>query len=86
MLDDIRQCESTGQRQNGSHYGLNFKQGDNYYVTVVACNGAQRCSAGHTNGVTIDVTPPTMQYVRDGVLGPDMDYQVKCQLSHPFVD
>ncbi|XP_031557393.1 uncharacterized protein LOC116294015 [Actinia tenebrosa] len=76
MLDDIRQCESTGHRQNGSHYGLDFKQGDTYYVTVVACNGAQRCSAGHSNGVTIDTTPPSMQYVRDGVLGPDMDYQV----------
>ncbi|KAK3742316.1 hypothetical protein QZH41_018532, partial [Actinostola sp. cb2023] len=76
MLDDIRQCESNGLRQNASEYGFNFKQGDTYYVTVVACNGAQRCSAGHSNGVTIDTTPPVMQYVRDGVLGPDIDYQV----------
>ena len=77
MLDDIRQCESNGLRQNASEYGFNFKQGDTYYVTVVACNGAQRCSAGHSNGVTIDTTPPVMQYVRDGVLGPDIDYQVR---------
>ena len=76
MRDDIQVCESTGIRPNGSHYGLNLKHGDSYYVTVVACNGAHKCSAAHSDGVTIDVTPPVMKYVRDGVMGPDMDYQV----------
>ena len=76
MTDDIRVCESTGARQNGSHYGLSFNHGDSYYVTVIACNGAGMCSAAHSNGVTIDTTPPIMKYVRDGVMGPDMDYQV----------
>ena len=80
MTDDIRQCESTGLRPNGSHYGLNFGQGDYYYVTVVACNGARRCSAAHSDGVTIDTTPPVMNYVRDGIMGPDMDFQVKKRL------
>ena len=80
MTDDIRQCESTGLRPNGSHYGLNFGQGDSYYVTVVACNGARRCSAAHSDGVTIDTTPPVMNYVRDGIMGPDMDFQVKKRL------
>ena len=76
MRDDIRQCESTGLRPNGSHYGLNLQQGDTYYVTVVACNGARRCSAAYSDGVTIDTTPPVMEYVRDGIMGPDMDFQV----------
>ena len=80
MSDDIRQCESTGLKPNGSHYGLNFGQGDSYYVTVVACNGARRCSAAHSDGVTIDTTPPVMEYVRDGIMGPDMDFQVKKRL------
>ena len=76
MKDDIRVCESTGMRPNGSHYGLKLKNGDSYYVTVIACNGARMCSAAHSDGVTIDTTPPVMKYVRDGVMGPDMDYQV----------
>ncbi len=76
MADDIRVCESTGMRPNGSHYGLSLKHGDSYYVTVIACNGARMCSAAHSDGVTIDTTPPVIKYVRDGVMGPDMDYQV----------
>ena len=76
MTDDIRGCESTGMRPNGSHYGLSLKHGDSYYVTVIACNGARMCSAAHSDGVIIDTTPPVMTYVRDGVMGPDMDYQV----------
>ncbi|KAL9987468.1 hypothetical protein ACROYT_G001781 [Oculina patagonica] len=76
MTDDIRVCESTGMRPNGSHYGFRLKHGDSYYVTVIACNGARMCSAAHSDGVTIDTTPPVMKYVRDGVMGPDMDYQV----------
>lgn len=76
MTDDIRECESTGMRPNGSHYELNLQQGDTYYVTVIACNGARRCSAAYSDGVTIDTTPPVMDYVRDGIMGPDMDFQV----------
>ena len=76
MTDDIRLCESTGMRPNGSHYGLNLQHGDSYYVTVVACNGARRCSATYSDGVVIDTTPPVMEYVRDGIMGPDMDFQV----------
>lgn len=76
MTDDMRNCESTGTRPNGSHYGFSLKHGDSYYVTVIACNGARMCSAAHSDGVTIDTTPPVMTYVRDGVMGPDMDYQV----------
>ena len=76
MKDDIRVCESTGMRPNGSHYGLTLQPGDSYFITVVSCNGARRCSATHSDGVVIDTTPPVMEYVRDGIMGPDMDYQV----------
>ncbi|XP_068740821.1 uncharacterized protein [Montipora capricornis] len=76
MRDDIRVCESTGMRPNGSHYGLTLHHGDSYYITVVACNGARRCSATHSDGVTIDTTPPVMEFVRDGIMGPDIDFQV----------
>ena len=82
MKDDIKVCESTGMRPNGSYYGLNMQHGDTYYVTVVACNGARRCSANCSDGVTIDTTPPVMKYVRDGIMGPDMDFQVKLYFSH----
>ena len=82
MKDDIKVCESTGMRPNGSYYGLNMQHGDTYYVTVVACNGARRCSANSSDGVTIDTTPPVMKYVRDGIMGPDMDFQVKLYFSH----
>ena len=85
MRDDIRECESTGLRPNGSHYGLSFQQNDTYYVTVVACNGARRCSAAYSNGVTIDTTPPMMEYVRDGIMGPDMDFQVNHSLLDTFL-
>ena len=85
MRDDIRECESTGMRPNGSHFELNLQQGDTYYVTVVACNGARRCSAAYSDGVTIDTTPPVMEYVRDGIMGPDMDFccpkQVRCRFA-----
>ena len=54
LRDDIRECESTGMRPNGSHFELNLQQGDTYYVTVVACNGARRCSAAYT-------APPVME-------------------------
>ena len=76
MRDDIRECKSTAMRPNGSHFELNLQQGDTYYVTVVACNGARKCSAAYSDGVTIDTTPPVMEYVRDGIMGPDMDFQV----------
>ena len=76
MKDDIRACESTGMKPNGSHFGLSLQHGDSYYITIIACNGARMCSAAHSDGVTIDTTPPVMRYVRDGVMGPDMDYQV----------
>ncbi|XP_068689656.1 uncharacterized protein [Montipora foliosa] len=84
MRDDIRVCESTGMKPNGSHYGLNLHHGDFYYITVVACNGARRCSATHSDGVTIDTTPPVMQYVRDGIMGPDMDFQVFVDLIFAY--
>ena len=83
MRDDIRDCESTGMRPNGSHHGLSLRHKDTYYVTVVACNGARRCAAGYSDGVTIDTTPPVMEYVRDGIMGPDMDFQVmECHLNN----
>lgn len=75
--DNIRGCKSTGLRTNGSHYGLNLMHGDSYYVTVVACNSAGRCSAAASDGVVIDTTPPVIEYVRDGIMGPDMDFQVR---------
>ena len=84
MKDNIRACESTGLRMNGSHSEMNLSHGDRYYVTVLACNGAGRCTAGHSNGVEVDTTPPTMTYVRDGVMGADMDFQVIIDVKISF--
>ena len=50
-----------------------MKNGETYYVTVKASNGAGLTSAMATDGVTVDYTPPRVGMVIDGE-GDDIDY------------
>lgn len=74
MRDDIWVCESIGMRLNGSYYGFNLYYKDFYYIIVVVCNGVCRCLVIYSDGVIIDIILFVMEYVRDGIMGLDMDF------------
>ena len=44
-----------------------------YYQTITALNGANLTNANCSDGVTIDVTPPIVQFVNDGITD-DLQY------------
>ena len=77
LRDDIMQCENATNRPNSTLKGLSLQHNDKYYVSVLACNYAGLCTAVSSNGVLVDSTPPIIHYVRDGLVGPDIDFQVK---------
>lgn len=52
---------------------ISLQQGHTYYSTVTAFNGANLTSANTSTGVLVDITPPVMQNVRDG-LDDDLDF------------
>ena len=76
LHDDIMVCENATSSHNRTLKGLSLQHKDMYYVTVVACNYAGLCTAKSSDGVLVDTTPPILHYVRDGLVGPDLDYQV----------
>ena len=58
---------------------------DKYYVTVIACNYAGLCTAKSSDGVLVDRTPPVIIYVRDGLVGADLDFQVSMTQIYIYV-
>ena len=76
LYDDIMMCENATDNLNRTLKGLSLRHNDMYYVTLVACNYAGLCTAKSSDGVLVDTTPPVMDYVRDGLVGPDIDFQV----------
>ena len=76
LQDDIMGCENTTNHPNRTLTGLSLQHNDSYYVTVLVCNHAGLCTAKSSDGVMIDTTPPVIEYVRDGLMGPDIDFQV----------
>jgi hypothetical protein len=50
-----------------------IKNGDRYYVTLKAANGAGLSSVMVSNGVTVDYTPPNVSVIIDGQ-DDDIDY------------
>ena len=76
LHDDIMLCENATSHLNRTLKGLSLQHNDKYYVTVLACNYAGLCTAKSSDGVLVDTTPPIMHYVRDGLVGPDIDFQV----------
>ena len=76
FADNIMQCENATNSQNRTVKGFSLQHNDKYYVTVLVCNYAGLCTAKSSDGVLVDTTPPVLHYVRDGLVGPDIDYQV----------
>ncbi len=76
LHDDIMQCENVTNHINRTLQGLSLQHNDKYYVTVLVCNYAGLCTAKSSDGVLVDTTPPILHYVRDGLVGPDIDFQV----------
>ena len=76
LHDDIMPCENATSSLNRTLKGLYLQHNDKYYVTVLGCNYAGLCTAKSSDGVLVDTTPPVMDYVRDGLVGPDLDFQV----------
>ena len=76
LSDDMLACENATGHPNKTLSGLSLQHNDTYYVTVLACNYAGLCTAKSTDGVLVDTTPPVIHYVRDGLIGPDINFQV----------
>lgn len=76
LRDDIMGCENATNQLNHTLTGLSLPHNDTYYVTVLVCNYAGLCTARSSDGVLVDTTPPVIHYVRDGLIGPDIDFQV----------
>jgi hypothetical protein len=77
LRDDIMGCENATNDRNRTLTGLSLQHNDTYYVTVLVCNYAGLCTAKSSDGVLVDTTPPVINYVRDGLIGPDIDFQVR---------
>jgi hypothetical protein len=86
LRDDIMQCENATNHLNRTIKGLSLQHKDKYYVTVLACNYAGLCTAVSSNGVLVDSTPPIIHYVRDGLVGPDIDFQVSTSCPNLFIN
>ena len=80
LRDDIMQCENATNHLNRTLKGMSLQHNDKYYVTVLTCNYAGLCTAVSSDGVLVDTTPPLMNYVRDGLIGADIDFQVSVAL------
>lgn len=76
LRDDIMTCENATSHSNQTLTGLTLRHNETYYVTVLACNYAGLCTARSSDGVLVDTTPPVIHFVRDGLIGPDIDFQV----------
>ena len=76
LSDDIMECVNATSHATGSFSGLSLSHGSIYYVTVVACNQVKLCTASSSDGVMVDLTPPILDSVNDGLFGEDIDMQV----------
>ena len=74
--DDIMGCENATSHRNRTLTGLSLQHNYTYYVSVLVCNYAGLCTAKSSDGVLVDTTPPVIHYVKDGLIGPDIDFQV----------
>ncbi|KAK3101031.1 hypothetical protein FSP39_000383, partial [Pinctada imbricata] len=54
---------------------VHFGAGLTYYTTVKACNTADMCTSVTSDGVIMDISPPTMGVVQDGTTSNDIEYQ-----------
>ena len=85
LHDDIMLCENATSHLNKTLKGLTLQHNDKYYVTVLTCNYAGLCTAKSSDGVLVDTTPPIMHYVKDGLIGPDIDFQVRSNYYDTYI-
>ncbi|MEW6103438.1 MAG: PA14 domain-containing protein, partial [bacterium] len=57
---DTLDFRDAGKAVGGGYVGLSLTNDRTYYFTVRAINGAGLCSIGYSDGITIDLTPPTI--------------------------
>ena len=75
-LHDIHQFTKTGLRKDFKFTGLDLKNNQTYYVTVMARNAAGLETSLLLEVIVIDQTPPTGQNesIKDGISGSDIDF------------
>ena len=65
---DVQEFTSVGRSLRATAQGLSLPHGTTYYTSVRACNTAGLCHCcGYSDGITIDLTPPTVGVVFDGI-------------------
>ena len=55
---------------------FNLEHKDIVKTTLKTTNGALNEITNTTDGYTVDLTPPKLKYIRDGLLAADISYQV----------
>ncbi|XP_069132408.1 uncharacterized protein [Argopecten irradians] len=60
---------------------LDLHDGSTYYVTIVACNGADVCSSSTSEGILVDSSPPTR-----GMFALHTEHSVNLQLQRNVTD
>lgn len=63
--EQIRAYQSVGSATAATFNALSLVQGQTYYVSVRATNGAGLRSVGTSDGITVDITDPTTPTVTD---------------------
>ncbi|XP_021364672.1 uncharacterized protein LOC110457646 [Mizuhopecten yessoensis] len=61
--------------------GLDLHDGSTYYVTIVACNGAEVCASSTSEGIFVDSSPPTR-----GMFALHTEHSVNLQLQRNVSD
>ncbi|XP_046862982.1 uncharacterized protein LOC124456627 [Xenia sp. Carnegie-2017] len=68
-----------GRNISHTFNGLDLVNHDVYFFLVCAVNNAGLKSCLSSDGVFIDITPPSYGYVHDGILEPDVKYQASTE-------
>ena len=74
LLADAAPFQTTGTVRQGIVYGLSLEEGVRYHTLMRAVNRAGLSTTVASNGFTIDASPPTCSFVRDGLIG-DVNWQ-----------
>ena len=74
LVADAAPFQTTGTVRQGIVYGLSLEEGVRYHTLMRAVNRAGLSTTMTSNGFTIDASPPTCSFVRDGLIG-DVNWQ-----------
>ncbi|XP_078573997.1 uncharacterized protein LOC144860568 isoform X2 [Branchiostoma floridae x Branchiostoma japonicum] len=67
--------KSVGRTTSGRNENLHLQHGSSIHVTVVATNAAELRTVGYSEPAVVDLTPPVISNIQDGVERDDVDYQ-----------